>query len=161
MSRFYVAALPRSGTAWTSVLLTTPHSFCLHEAVKWGDPESAMARRPEPMAGTACTGLPLYYNQLTPGPVAVIWRDPEDVKAALERTSAPEIADLVDRAIPALESMAADADVVVPFTELFTDPETPARLQRTLLGEADPERIAQLQWLRVETDLEREANQWL
>lgn len=109
---FYVTGLPRSRTAWLSVALSDwQQSVCLHEPLArmtYGtyerpDPDtdtmttvegrlvlsnltSALLSMGRPFAGIADSGLPVVAPDLPtllPGPVLVVWRDPDEVIESL------------------------------------------------------------------------------
>jgi hypothetical protein len=52
---FFIHSLPRSGSAWLSVFLTGPDSFCYHEPFAKPDWRERMQRRPETIVGAVDT----------------------------------------------------------------------------------------------------------
>ena len=67
-SDFYIAALPRSRTAWLSNLLCTPKSFCFHEALaRYGE----IPRRGEIYLGSAETCVDLIPTEKSPRIVSI------------------------------------------------------------------------------------------
>lgn len=92
---FYVTGLPRSRTAWLSVALSDyTRVACLHEPLAWLDeytPEALLKLLDAtrcPTAGVADSGLPVVapdLPSLLPGPVLIVWRDPEQVITSLAR----------------------------------------------------------------------------
>lgn len=89
MIDFIVLGLPRSGTTWLSVWLTTDRSLCLHDPFALGVPETwpRDARR----FGISCTGAYLFPKWLARQecPVAIIERDSESCELSLARAGLP------------------------------------------------------------------------
>jgi hypothetical protein len=61
VSFFFILGLPRSQTAWLSVMLTGPNSFCFHEGTgrfaTWDEYVSALRGRPEAFVGDSNPAL--------------------------------------------------------------------------------------------------------
>ena len=54
---FIVAGLPRSGTAWASVWLTSGNAICLHEPLARRTPQELSALHLDGYWGISCTGI--------------------------------------------------------------------------------------------------------
>jgi hypothetical protein len=79
---FFIYSLPRSGSAWLSLFLSQPGSFCFHEPL--ANEEEVMEQfktRSEPVVGAIDTSA--YVNPLSLPPEVqtfILWRDWQDVE---------------------------------------------------------------------------------
>jgi hypothetical protein len=83
---FYITGLPRSRTAWLSVVLSDYQRVsCLHEPLARTDPtnvEFLLTAQRTPFAGISDPGLSVVapdLPELLPGPIVIVWRDPGEV----------------------------------------------------------------------------------
>lgn len=79
---FFIYSLPRSGSAWLSLFLSQPGSYCLHEPLaNEASLEKQLANRPEEVLGAIDTSA--YLIPFIP-PAAftpyILWRDWQDVE---------------------------------------------------------------------------------
>lgn len=89
---FYITGLPRSRTAWLSVAFSDYQRVsCLHEPLARTEPDQIsdlLAAQRTPFAGLSDSGLAIAAPDLPdilPGPIVIIWRDPEEVIRSLSQ----------------------------------------------------------------------------
>ena len=79
---FFIYSLPRSGSAWLSMFLSQPGSYCIHEPL--ANEEGVMeqlAQRPEEVSGAIDTSAYLEPLVLPPEvQTFILWRDWQDVE---------------------------------------------------------------------------------
>jgi hypothetical protein len=115
MIKYVIAALPRSGTAWLSALLSTNDVPCVHEAASIKSIEE-WAAQPEPV-GICDTSLflfPRVVNSIK-APTLIIDRDHGAISDSLEYLGLwmdPALFQRLER---------VRYDMRIQFTDLFTD----------------------------------------
>lgn len=113
MNKFYVTGLPRSGTAWLSVYLTTHESFCFHEAGLYGDVNNLMESRKEKYVGNSCPSL-IFTPELIDGPLILVRRPVAECHRSVNRLFKTNV---VLEANKRINSLKPDLDV--KFRDLF------------------------------------------
>ena len=142
MSPFFITGLPRSRTAWLSNLLTYKDSFCYHEALthcrKVDDLKSIFARHNERYVGTADSGIPLFWKQLTvlfpKAPIVVVRRDFGDVCKSVKASIQEDISGVVLLHQRLEELIDYRKCLEVDYNKL-SDPETILKIWRHCLGD--------------------------
>lgn len=94
---YFIAAMPRSRTAWLSNLLTSGPSVCVHDAAVDGADVESLTRMMQSIesvyVGLADTGICFYWKQLFERhpdvPVVVIERDYESILQSWIRYTEP------------------------------------------------------------------------
>lgn len=84
---FFIYSLPRSGSAWLSLFLSQPGSYCYHEPLAdggWSDLIERWESRPEPCVGAIDTSA----HQRSPASIGVckkyvLLREPREILASL------------------------------------------------------------------------------
>lgn len=86
---FFIFSLPRSGSAWLSLFLTGPDSYCYHEPIADIEPQEWKARataRPE-KTGAVCTGsycfAPKIWDLIPRAHFFALCREPADIQRSL------------------------------------------------------------------------------
>ncbi len=160
-SRFFVATMPRSRSAWLSVLLTTPGHYVLHEAVRthgvFREDGRVSVNYPEGVSGATGCDLALWPSVIDAGaPLVVVWREPGVSRKSAVRASGQvsETELLVERCVEGLLSLRSDADHWVDFEDLrYSD--NVVTLAQVLGVEVSLENVQRMQDYIVEYNPER------
>lgn len=112
--RYVITGLPRSGTTWLSVFLTTDDCVCLH------DPSATMSPKElqEWEGGVCDTGMWYYHNwcKKNSDKFVIIERDYQEVNKSLSEIMVP----LVPKEL-ATYFYSIEADYKIQFSELFKE----------------------------------------
>lgn len=160
---FLISGLPRSRTAWASVLCTTQNSICYHEPCvkfkKWDDLVDLYQRETPKFVGVSDSSvvflLPWILETIQPRTV-IIERNVGEVKASLDRLGIPS-GEYLELSFAALKAIRNHPLVMwVPYRAL----EIPRIVQRMfahlLPGEPfDEDRYELLAKMRIVTDFEK------
>lgn len=151
MTPFLISGLPRSRTAWLSILFTHYPSFCLHEGLsKFGDVGSmvkAFSMSGVPV-GDSDSGLTLFPDAVLSAAaagqvrLAVIDRDAADVYVSLNefyKGSPYSASDVMAKALPGHKAIMASPDaLVVKFDDLSDETKVAELYQHLIPGLAFP-----------------------
>jgi hypothetical protein len=161
--RFLITGLPRSRTAWLSVVCSMmPGAYCAHEPVSamrhWTDMLGFLGREDWPYIGIADCSLAFHldaFMALRPR-ILIVERDIYEVEASLGRIGILA-ARFCERAIEKLHAFPDSAAVLrVPFYALKSDAVVRSCLWHLMPGiRIDMAKIAQAQDMRIEADLAR------
>lgn len=129
MKPFFITGLPRSRTAWLSVVFTIGDSFCFHEALRFtrnGTEMLAMFKQTGAKhVGNSDSLLPFFYNDIAryfpDAPIVIIERDPKEVFESLERVFGVKSQLIIDETLVRLESIRHDA-LIVDYSDLDNEP---------------------------------------
>lgn len=155
--QYFIFSLPRSGSAWLSVLLTGPQSYCYHEPTADRSPAewAAHARgRPESVVGAIDTAAYRYVGQvraaLREGPCYALLRDPLEIARSARRVGFDEFdAEAARAELDALDLEPIEYGRLQSLDYL-------AELWDRLIGTRfDEERARQLLEMRIERDVAR------
>jgi len=157
MKTFFIAALPRSGTAWVSNFLTTGDSICLHDGIKYitdgyANTLQATGRR---FCGDSGSHIQMIYKELLEAfpdaKFAAIVRSPSDVIDSLKDMLMP-IDGLEESRNQLFEMITSNEDIlVVRFEDLFNDESKARELWEHCIGVGfDPIRWRLLAKLNVQ-----------
>ncbi len=101
MEPFFIAALPRSRTAWMAAFLSGDRVICHHEFIKHCTTREAFyrgLRHPEYRVGESSSGLILtdFQKEFPKSPTVIIERDPNEVCESLNDLGLPTAIHMVD-----------------------------------------------------------------
>ena len=157
MKTFFIAGLPRSGTAWVSNFLTTGDSICLHDGIKYISDGYAAAQiaSGKRFFGDSGSHIQMIYKTLLEAfpdaKFAMIVRSPSDVIESLNIMGLPT--DGLNESRKMLMQMFRDIDdiLVINFKDLFTNESKAKALWEHCIGEGfDPIRWRLLAKLNVQ-----------
>jgi hypothetical protein len=123
---FYIATMPRSGSAWLANLITTGASFAHHEILR-----QTYSRGPiEPrwiggyeFEGAVGCDLSLWTNAMIDGPIVLVRRDPEEAYRSSVRVAGNvaqgQCRALVTECSATMHNLSSIAELVVDFNDLF------------------------------------------
>lgn len=114
MIKYIIAGLPRSGTTWLSVFLTTDDCVCLHDPFASYTPEELAKWE----GGITDTALWFYdeWCKLNTTKFILIKRKEEDVIAALDQKGLPPLPDSIYEIF-----VNKQADKEIEFSDLFKE----------------------------------------
>lgn len=114
MIKFIITGLPRSGTTWLSVFLTTDDCVCLHDPYVTYTPEELEGWT----GGISDTALWFYddWCKRNTDKFILIEREPEEVAIALSQKGLPQVPEYLYNTY-----LGKSANKVVLFKELFED----------------------------------------
>lgn len=146
---FFIFSLPRSGSAWLSVFLTGPSSFCFHEPTAEKNYRQLIAGRKERVVGAVDTGANLFRNEVYAAfPTAryyVLVRNADAINASAKRLGYAY--DAKTQALP-------DHPVIV--YERLNDLEYLRELWQEIIGAGfDEIRTKQLMEMNIQRDVDK------
>lgn len=156
MIEFMVIALPRSGTAWVSNLLTTDTTLCIHDATAQYTLPDLDNFQTKKILGVADTGLALLPDWVNAHPARkiVIVRDHDEINQSLINAGMPT---LNPEHSTKLMNIKADH---IQFKDLF-NPSYAASVYEYLTQQPfDSERFNLLTKLNVQTTAGNEEPNW-
>jgi len=157
MKTFFIAGLPRSGTAWVSNFLTTDNSICLHDGIKYivDGYANTLQATGRGFCGDSGSHIQMIYKTLLEvfpdAKFAMIVRSPSDVVESLKIMELP--IDGLDESRQLLMQMFRDIDdiIVINFNDLFTNEEAAKKLWNHCIGDGfDPFRWRMLTKLNIQ-----------
>lgn len=163
---FFILGLPRSRTAWLSMLLTDAQTFCFHEGAgsfpTWDAFAAALKARPEPCSGDSNAALFAWIEELVrdfpDAAFIVIRRDADECRESFcaaaphsEGTIRAGWAEYVRLFEAALQKLPSYMEV--PFAELNTLAACDAICQHATGRALDEGRWRKLRGLRVTADI--------
>lgn len=164
MTAFLIVGLPRSKTAWMSVVASmVPGSICHHEPVtrfkRWECCFDIWKNPSAPHIGIADSGLGFHLERIlaeVAPRVLIIRRDPRAVKESLARLN-PIETNYVDLLSETLDRFTSSPGVLSVAFEELDHPDVVAECLQHLIpgGTLDSERISELIKLNIQTDMER------
>ena len=162
MSRFLIVGLPRSKTAWMSVVASTvPGALCFHEPVtrfeNWECCFDIWENTARSHVGIADSGLGFHLERILAEAapwVLIIRRDIDEVKASLKRLHPIEL-NYCELLAEKLDEFASCPGVMSVRFEDLANSETVAECLRHLIPGCSPdeERIRELIRLNVQVDM--------
>lgn len=169
MSAYLIVGMPRSKTAWMSVVASmVPGSICHHEPVtrfkRWECCFDIWKNTAMPHVGIADSGLGFHLERIlaeVAPRVLIIRRDPKEVIESLKRISPTQInyepENLVRALTESLDAFAAAPGVLSVAFEDLERPEIVANCLNHLIpgGTLSEDRIRELIDLNIQVDVDR------
>ena len=160
---FFVTGYPRSRTAWMSVFLTTKHSFCYHEILRFSetisDIKKIMNKRDEFYVGNSGSDFPLFMERISfePTPIVVIERNINDVKESLREVFGQYDTHILESIKDGLEVIKTLPKTIVVDYKDLDDEQTIKRVWKHCLPSIpfDKERWGMLKTLNISIDKNR------
>jgi hypothetical protein len=144
--KFYIAALPRSRTAWLARLFTFGKSYCLHDASAHPDFQERMDRIGSEIVGDSDTGISVLCSYPR-GKYLVVRRDPaECLRSMLAMETFPNIGKLDPRRVAVamgrmLDGLKRIEETMPSMTVSFASLDDPATVRKAwdhLVGGVQP-----------------------
>lgn len=144
--KYVITGLPRSRTAWLGALCATPKTPVYHDITVY-PPEGESYGIADPMIAAS----PRFHDLAEGVPVVVLWRDPDECYASLQRAYDVQIAKPIwDDMVKAFHAFCTKYPAMHTHVDTLDKPEAVDFLVERLTGaKPDPRRVATFQSLNI------------